>query len=248
MAHAEFVHRTSNAGNANPVDSPGAGRGRQGRCLAVALCGLALLGLSAVCAAASGPGLGFKVGAQTVEGPIERGKTTRARFELELSSPRWYDDHFDLALTFGGSSLGSFTDDYVDVIDGAIIEESYTDRLFLFDVRLAGRFYPLGDASDIKPYFGGGLGYFWFEDYWEYEYYETFEDPFFPGTFHTISAEEEGTDTVARGFFPFVLAGVSLPLGSNGELLFEFQYDFEKKDSGFDLGGPIYLIGARLRF
>lgn len=248
MARTEFVRRTSNDANMNPVGHSPDCYGRPG-CRVTAWWGLAaLLGLSTMCAAASGPGLGFKVGAQTVEDPIDRGRTTRARFELELSSPRWYDDHFDLALMFGGSSLGSFTDDYMDIVDGAVIEESYTDRLFLFDVRLAGRFYPLGDATDIRPYLGGGLGYFWFEDYWEYEYYETFEDPFFPGTFHTIGVEEEGTDTVAQGFFPFVLAGVSLPLGSNGELLFEFQYDFEKKDSGFDLGGPIYLIGARLRF
>jgi hypothetical protein len=41
---------------------------------------------------------------------------------------------------------------------------------------------------------------------------------------------------------------VTFPVGSNGEIMFEFQYDFEKEDKGFDFSGPIYLFGARFRF
>jgi hypothetical protein len=209
---------------------------------------LLLLGWAAVCFGASGPGIGFKVGVQTVEDPINLDSTTRARYELEIASPLLYDDHVDLAFAFGGSSIGTVSDQYAYVVDDVLIEESYTDHLVLFDIRLAARLYPLGDRSDIRPYVGAGIGYFWFLDYWEDEYSETFEDPLDPGTFYTYTEEYDGTETLAQGFFPFVTAGVTLPIGSNGELLFEFQYDFAKEDSGIDLGGPIYMIGARFRF
>lgn len=208
----------------------------------------AMLSPPAICTAASGPGIGIKVGAQTLEDPIDLDKTTRARVEVELSTSRFYDDRFDFAFTFGGSSLGSFSTDYADVVDGALIKESYDDDLSILDVRLAARFYPLGDASEIRPYLGAGVGYFWFLDRWNYEYAETIEDPDFPGTSYTFLDEDEGTDTAAKGFFPFITAGVTIPLGEQGELLFDFQYDFDKKDAGFDLGGPIYMIGARFRF
>lgn len=196
----------------------------------------------------SGPAIGFKVGAQTIDSLTDLGKTTRTRFELELASPRFGNDCFDLALTFGGSSLGSFDDEYASFDDGVLIEEFYTDRYSLFDLRLAGRFYPLGDSSSLKPYVGAGIGYFWFLDSWEYEYYETYEDPFIPGVFYTYADAGEERDTLANGFFPFVTAGLTVPVASNFELQFEVQYHYDKQDSGFDFGGPVYMFGCLFRF
>jgi len=208
---------------------------------------IAILWTSAVFAG-NGPGIAFKVGAQTFESPITLDKTTRARYEIELSSQLFLDDHLDFAFTFGGSSLGSFKDEYVELVDDVLFEEYYSDDLSLLDIRLALRLYPFGDNRSIRPYVGAGLGYFWFLDSWEDEYYETMEDPFFPGSFITFADSDSDTDTVADGFFPFVLAGVTVPVGSNFEFLFEFEYDFAKKDSGYDFGGPIYMFGARFRF
>lgn len=196
----------------------------------------------------SGPGIGIKVGAQTMDSTTNFDKTTRTRFELELASPRFGNDYFDLALTFGGSSLGSSHDEYADFYDGVLIEEFYTDHYSLFDLRLAGRFYPLGDNSWLQPYVGGGIGYFWFLDSWEYEYYETFEDPYIPGVFYTYHECDEGTDTLAHGFFPFVTAGLTVQIESNFELQFEVQYHYDKQDSGFDFGGPVYMFGCLFRF
>jgi len=207
-----------------------------------------LLGWTAVCAADTGPGIGLKFGAQTIEHPITLDKTTRARFELEVSSPVMLDDHFDLAFTFGGSSLGTLHDYYSNETEGTLVEEFYTDHLSVLDVRVAARLYPFGYDRRIRPYVGAGIGYFWFLDQWEYERDETFEDPYVPGTLITLVDNDEGTDTMAHGFFPFVLAGLAVPLGSNAELMFEFQYDIDKKESGFDLSGPIYMFGGRIRF
>jgi hypothetical protein len=203
---------------------------------------------AATCAASSGPGIGIKIGAQTLTDPVDLGKTTRARVDLEVSSPLILDDHLDFAFSLGGLSLGDYEDYYSDEVDGTLIEEYYNDALSVFDIRLAVRLYPLGDQSRLRPYVGAGVGYFWLHDWWEYERDETFEDPHFPGVYHTIVDEDEGSDTLADGFFPFLLAGLAVPLGHHGELMFEFQYDFEKEDNGFDVGGPIYMFGGRVRF
>jgi hypothetical protein len=217
--------------------------------LMAAMCPFVLsLGSTAVYAGDTGMGIGLKIGAQTIDDPITLDKITRARFELEVSSPVMLDDHFDLAFTFGGSSLGTLDDYYAEEVDSTLIEEFYTDHLSVLDVRVAARLYPFGYDKNIRPYVGAGIGYFWFLDRWEYEYAETFEDPHFPGTFITLVDDDEGTDTMAHGFFPFVLAGVAIPLGSNADLMFEFQYDIDKKESGFDLSGPIYMFGGRIRF
>lgn len=245
MARTESICTEGRVSSLHLLTAPASRRGR----VVAAVCMIGIvLGRPVVCAAASGPGIGIKAGVQTLDDPIDPGKTTRARFELELSTARFYDDHFDFAFTFGGSSLGSFSTYYAEVMDGALIEETYDDDLSVLDVRLAARFYPLGGASEIRPHIGAGIGYFWFLDRWDYEYAETFEDPDFPGTFYTFLDKDKGTDTAARGFFSFVTAGVTVPLGEQGELLFDFQYDFAKEDNGFDLGGPIYMIGARFRF
>lgn len=247
MARTESTHRGGHASNSNPTGNRSTDHHRNRFCTGVCLTGI-VLAWSVCGLASSGPGLGFKVGVQTLENPIDLEDTTRTRFEFELSSARFYDDHFDLAFTVGGSSLGSFTTTYADEIDGVFIDETYVDDLSLIDVRLAARLYPLGDADGIRPYLGAGLGYFWFLDQWDYEYAETFEDPLFPGDFYTFIEHDDGTDTAAHGFFPFITAGVTIPIGDQGELLFDFQYDFDKKDSGFDLGGPIFMIGGRFRF
>lgn len=94
----------------------------------------------------------------------------------------------------------------------------------------------------------GGLGYFWFLDSWDDRYYETIEDPDFPGTFLTFEDHQEDTETVADGFFPFVMAGVNVAVNDNLEVLAELQYDISKEASGFDFSGPIYMLGARFRF
>ena len=217
---------------------------RVGMCPAILL----VCWLSTFAAGASGPGVGIKVGAQTIESPINLEKTTRARYELEVTSGQFCDNHFDFALTFGGSSLGSFTDEYVDWDDGVLMEDTFTDDLYLLDLRLAARFYLFGNHLGVRPYVGAGIGYFWFRDSWEVEYSDTVEDPAFPGVFYTFTESEEGTDTIAKGFFTFVAAGLTVPIGSHIELLFELQYDFEKQDSGFDFGGPAYMFGCRFRF
>ena len=248
MTRIQFAHETWRT--PNPTRTGLSTRNSAGRSLLAIGIAAALIVLNgtAVCTAASGPGIGIKVGAQTIEDPVDRDKTTRPRIELEVASPLLWDEHVDFALAFGGSFLGSYSETYTDTVDGTFIDDLYTDRLWLFDIRLAARLYPLGDSSRIRPYVGAGVGYFWFHDSWENEYSDTIDDPDFPGSFITVHDKAEGEETLAQGFFPFVVAGLTLPLGSHAEILFEFQYDIDKKGSGYDLSGPIYMFGARIRF
>jgi hypothetical protein len=209
---------------------------------------LLVLRATPLCAGASGPGLGIKAGIQVMEDPIDLDETAYARVDLEVASPLLWDEHVDFALTVGGSYLGSQSETYTDFVDDTYIDDLYTDRLWLVDIRLAARLYPLGASSRIRPYVGAGVGYFWFRDNWENEYSDTFERP--PGSdfFVTVYDHAEGSATLASGFFPFFLAGLTFPIGDHVELMAEFQYDLDKKDEGFDLSGPIYMFGARFRF
>lgn len=250
MAQTESILRSwHNPGQNRVFSSPSnrvvsSSRCRIGICYSIIL----LCGTATCIAGGSGPGLGIKVGAQTIESPFDFEKTTRARFELEIASQRFGDEHLDLAFTFGGSSLGSSSDEYTGFDNGVLIGQSFTDRLSLLDLRLAARLYPFGESARLQPYVGAGIGYFWSLDSWEDQYSETVEDPYFPGVFYTFTDVEEGRDTIAHGFFPFVSAGLTVPVRSNFDLLFEFQYHFDKQDSGFDFSGPVYMFGCCFRF
>ncbi len=217
-------------------------------CLAgVGLAALVLCWATSSAFGNTGPGVGIKIGAQTLDSPIDGQKTTRLRVEAEIATALLADDHLDFCLAVGGSPLG--TSDYADIYeaDNVLYEDYFSDTFSLIDVRLAARLYPFGQEAWIRPHVGGGVGYFWLLDSYDDEYYATTEDPYFPGNYITYADYAEDSETVADGFFPFVTAGVAVPVSSNLEFLFEFEYDFAKDDAGVDLGGPIYMFGARIR-
>ncbi len=210
-------------------------------------CGLWLMALCLLGATSSayGWGLAVKGGAQRLESPLTFEKTTRARFEFEISTGDAVSDHLEVALSVGGSALGSVEDTFTTYGPGYVIDETMNDKIRLYDGRLTARLYPLGGAGgrdpfQLIPFVGAGFGYFHMEDSWKDSYVET-------GATYVYTEEDKGKDRLARGFFPFVTAGVNLPINSMSELTFEFQFDLNKKDAGWDLGGPIFLLGWRIR-
>jgi hypothetical protein len=209
--------------------------------------GLLVLQILLVCPVSgyqNAPGIALKGGIQRLTSPLTFEKVDRARFELELCTPRLLDGHVDLAASFGFSPLGSLSDSSSDVEDGLLVDRWSHDDLQLFDLRLGARLFPLGHTrSIIAPYVGAGLGYFWFVDQWEDNISATD-----PETSDSAYDSNRGTETVAQGLFPFVVAGFNVTLAEHAELLFEVQYDVEREDHGYDLSGPSYLIGARLRW
>ncbi|MCH8215290.1 MAG: outer membrane beta-barrel protein [Planctomycetes bacterium] len=213
-----------------------------------------LLGLSSP-SSGGGWGLGFKVGAQTLDSPITGNRSTRTRFEVELASPLFADDYMDLALSFGGSSLATVSEYTIAFDSLGFIEETLEDHLILYDLRLAARFYPRGpgptgyvDDLRVKPYVGAGFGYFSMVDHWKDTHTETTVDAFGPGLDFSITDVQKGSETWAKGFFPFVTAGVNVAVTSHLDVLVEFQYDFNKKNAGLDFSGPIGTIGCRVRW
>jgi hypothetical protein len=202
------------------------------------------LSMAAVGAAENGPGLGIKVGGQTLTSPLTDEKTTRPRIEVEICSSRLLNDHVDVAFSFGFSSLGSLSTGETSEEDGLVIDTWSKDDLRLYDIRLAARYYPLGSGRKaLIPYLGAGLGYFRFDDDWEDTVSVT--DPL---TDDSATEVTDGTKTLAKGIFPFFLAGLNVPLGDNAELLLEIEYDVDKRDGRYDLGGPIYMLGCRFRW
>ncbi len=249
MTHTMLTHKRWPMPNPNDTSLSIHGTGGGHPLILKTIVLLFALGWTTVCPAASGPGIGIKVGAQTMTDPVDLDKTTRARLELEIASPLLWDEHVDFALGFGGSYLGTHTEEFTDTTpDGTYIDDLYTDHLSIFDIRLAARLYPLGASSRIRPYVGAGVGYFWFHDWYDNDYSDTFEHPPLSGQYITVYDHADGGETLAHAPFPFVLAGITLPIGWNGEIMFEFQYDIEKKDADFDFSGPIYMFGARFRF
>ncbi len=240
MARMGCVRRERHTCRPDRSAEPSGGRKLETLLVGLATLFLALaLGGTTPCAAASGLGAAMKVGAQTMENPVDRGKTTRLRIEMEAAGPLFFHEHLDLALMVGGSPLGSITNGHAHPD-----EESYVDHVSLLDLRLAARLYPLGASQPLRPYLGAGLGYFWLLDMWHSGERETYTDSEGDTTIHY---EDEGTDTLAHGLFPFGLAGLALVAGS-AELLLELQYDLDKADGRRDLSGPTYLFGGRIRF
>jgi hypothetical protein len=207
-----------------------------------------LFGPGASALGAMGPGAAIKIGAQTLDSPIDGDKITRARIELEICSPLLVDGHVDFALAVGGSSLGTSRYEDVYTEGGVLYEDYYKDEYSSIDVRAAVRLYPLDADSVIRPYVGAGLGYFWLRDEWHDKYYTTFEDPDFPGVYYTYEDRAHDEETIAKGFFPYVTAGLAASVTSHIEVLFDFQYDMAKEDGPYDLSGPNYMFGVRFRF
>ncbi len=200
-------------------------------------------------------GVGFKIGAQTANHPISGDKSTKTRYEAELASPMFANNHMDLAFTFGGASVASFEDEALVFDNIGWVEDTSKDNISVLDLRLAARFYPLRrDYQDhyhhfrISPYVGAGFGYYWLIDTWETTHTEATEDLNFPGVYYTVTDEDDGTETFSKGFFPFLLAGFNVSVTSQCDLLVELQYDFSKKDDGIDLGGTIVMVGGRIRW
>ena len=188
MARTQSVRTERHVTNSHPTQSVRC-RGRLG-----AGFGLAILLMWSTCGlAASGPGIGFKVGVQTLESPINLEDTTRTRFEFELSSARFFDDHFDLAFT-AGRLLAGFLHHRICRRDRwRVHRRRPTSTTSASSISAWPRFYPLGDASEIRPYVGAGVGYFWFFDRWDYDYAETFEVPLFPGVLRHLCRGREAS-------------------------------------------------------
>ena len=203
-----------------------------------------------------GWGFGLKVGSQTADHPISGNQSTRTRFEAELASPMFADNHMDLAFSFGGASVASYSyESPITYYDDGWSQNTEKDSVVAMDIRLAARLYPFGRNYDdyykpfkISPYVGAGFGYFWVVDFFKGTQIDAWEDPFDPGFYDIVETKDDYTETFANGFFPFLLAGCNVSVTSQCDVLVELQYDFGKKNNGIDRGGHIIMVGGRVRW
>ena len=207
---------------------------------------LSLLGILLFSNPASGSiSVDFKGGVQTVQNPISLQDTTRSRYEVEFANSNLVDDHIEVGLSFGGASVSSITDTYTTFDSLGMIQDTFEDKFRMYDVRLGMRLYPINpiDRMGIHPYVGGGLGYYWLVDSWKDTHLETINSPY-----SEITEEDSGSITLAKGFFPYVTAGMEITVTPQAALLLEYKQDFQKKEDGVDYGGSIYMVGMRFRW
>jgi len=186
-----------------------------------------------------------KAGLQSLQNPITLEDTSRTRFEVELAGTTQASDHLEISLAFGGASVATVSDTYTTYDHIGMIQDTLDDNFRTYDFRLGLRLYAFSpeDSDSINPYIGGGIGYYWLVDEWKDTHLETVNSPY--SEFETV---DEGDYTLADGFFPYVTAGVDIPITDQAALLFEYKHDFMKKKDGADYGGDIFMAGMRFRW
>ncbi len=187
----------------------------------------------------------LKVGTQTLDNPLTLERTTRPRYEIAVAGTSPGNDQVEVALAFGGCSV-AHTKDVLTTYDSyGMLQDTYDDHYRMYDLRLGLRLYPVSpdELDSIHPYVGAGLGYYWLVDDWTFNHFETIDSPY-----SEYEENDRGHLSISKGLFPFVVAGVDVPLSDQVGLLFEFQHDFQKLDDGADYGGSLYTIGLRLKW
>ncbi|MCF7975567.1 MAG: hypothetical protein K9N55_17255 [Phycisphaerae bacterium] len=186
-----------------------------------------------------------KAGLQTLDNPLTLEETSRTRFEVELAGTTPASDNLEITFAFGGASVTSATDTYTSYDAFGMIQDTLEDTFRTYDFRLGLRLYPLAppDSDSIHPYVGGGVGYYWLVDQWKDTHLETIDVPY-----TEFWTEDEGHTSIADGFFPYVCAGVDIPITDQAALLFEYKHDFMKKKDGANYGGNIFTAGMRFRW
>ena len=186
-----------------------------------------------------------KAGLQSLENPLTLEKTSRTRIGVEIAGTTPASDNVEICLGFGGASVTSATDVSTTYDHLGMIQDTVKDEFRTYDFRLGVRVYPISpEKSDsIHPYVGGGIGYYWLVDEWTDTHLETTNSPY-----SEFSTEDKGHFSLAKGFFPYLTAGVDIPITDQAALLFEYTHDFMKKKDGADYGGDMFMAGMRFRW
>ncbi len=186
-----------------------------------------------------------KAGLQTLDNPLTLEETSRTRFEIEMAAMAPASDHIEFTLGLGGASVSTVEDTYTAYDDVGMIQDTLEDNFRTYDLRLGVRLYPISpeQSAGMHPYVGGGVGYYWMVDQWKDSHLETVDSPY-----SEYSTEDRGHTTLADGFFPYLTAGVDIPITDQAALLFEYKHDFMKKKDGANYGGGIITAGLRFRW
>lgn len=186
-----------------------------------------------------------KAGLQSLDNPLTLERTSRTRVGVEFAGTTPASDNVEICLGFGGASVTSATDVYTTYDSVGMIQDTLEDKFRTYDFRLGVRVYPIApdDSDSIHPYIGGGIGYYWLVDDWKDTHLETINSPY-----TEFVTEEKGHFSLAKGFFPYLTAGVDIPITDQAALLFEYKHDFMKKKDGADYGGDMFMAGMRFRW
>lgn len=149
---------------------------------------------------------------------------------LTVDYQRMVGQHIGVMLS-GGYYEASTEQAYLDLVDGAGNDIVHTTRLQRAAFTVGLVVYPLGRGVVVVPYFGGGLGtYFWrLEE--DGEFIDFNADP--PAIFQPDPpfTDEEVT------FGSFLVAGFEIPVGANWTLFAEGRLHRAEHELGGDFNG-----------
>lgn len=111
-------------------------------------------------------------------------------------------------------------------------------RIRFADTRLAARFQ-LFNYKHFNPYFGTGAGWFRL-----LSNVTGVGRKVSSGFYYDIYEVKEETNTLASGFFPFIEAGIVVPISTKYSIRFSGRKDYSKDDGEIDMSGSHYLISV----
>ena len=214
--------------------------------------GLALL--PAVVCEGEIPSIGFAVkgGGHWVDDPRTGDRELQPAWEIEMESPVLWDGRLALVGSFVGTHLDS-TRSSDQWSDGGVDYASRTKSSFdLNGGRFGLRYWPWPSAY-VRPYLGGGVGYY---QYSREDHTRTTATWFDPEAEEVVSEQTESTRHTRRdkGFYPWISAGVEVPMGGwssvvgQTRVLVEVVYQSYRRFYDADLGGVRAMAGLRWRF
>ncbi|MCP4711032.1 MAG: hypothetical protein GY869_20620 [Planctomycetes bacterium] len=171
-------------------------------------------------------------------------------WEFETSSPRFFDDKFDVSGSIGILNLDRSNENYHEHhYHYHWFYESSTD---LIDLSLTARLYPF-EILGIQPYIGIGGSWYWLgtTDNHGHSHYTHYN-----GQNHYYY-DDVDRNTITDGFYYHTVSGILIPLhefksarnkAPRVYMVLEHRFDFAKKSDVYDLSGNKVLMGIGIRF
>lgn len=195
--------------------------------------------------AATLPACSLKIGGQQLHDPRGDGRSrTRLRLEAEAFSPRVLGGHLEGTAAIGWTPV-SRSGETIRVLEpDDTVSTLPVRQQDVTDLRVGARVYPLAaliapGPGAVEPYLTGGGGYFFST--------VTTRGPGEDLCCGGVELDEQ-TDTVSRGWFPYLGAGINIGLSSDAAILIEARHDFSRDDRGIDTGGTSVMVGVRWGF
>ncbi len=190
-------------------------------------------------------GVAIKGGAQFSDDPLTEDSEIIPRWEVEISSPSWFDQRLNLVGSIFAPRIedNSFSNRWI--VDETTMRQFIEEQLYIYDFRV-GLSFRRQPKADVCPYISGGIGYFHSAEKTSIAETATVFDAKLGRDVTTIKSKTHNHDR-SDEFYPWIAAGVEIPV-ENMAILAEVQYSAFMNYRGDDIGGIAVVAGVRWHF